>query len=133
MKIVKRYNCFSKVLYLRSLAEFLKCSFLSKHLSTCRVTLHCALYRDIQSPFYFHKFRHIQANSLSIEAFLEHEIYSEIRIECCITLVYWELCYKSGLVDEGIRAWLGFGTQPRSHAPRDLWVEISKMQWWTSG
>ena len=50
-KTVKNYNCFSKVLYLRSLAGFLICSFLNKHSSTCRVTLHCALYERYSKPF----------------------------------------------------------------------------------
>ena len=50
-KTVKRYNCFSKVLLLRSLTGFLICSFLNKYSSTCRVTLHCALYERYSKPF----------------------------------------------------------------------------------
>ena len=50
-KTVKNYNCFSKVLYLRSLAGFLICSFLNKHSSTCSLTLHCALYERYLKPF----------------------------------------------------------------------------------
>ena len=50
-KTVKRYNCFSKVLLLRSLTGFLICSFLNKYSSTCRVTLHCALYERYSKSF----------------------------------------------------------------------------------
>ena len=55
-KTVKRYNWKgivgkTNVLLLRSLTGFLICSFLNKYSSTCRVTLHCALYERYSKSF----------------------------------------------------------------------------------
>ena len=36
-------------------------------------------------------------------------------------------------VQTPLGAWPEFGTQSCSEAPSDIWVEVSKMQWWTSG
>ena len=60
-KIVKSYNCFSKVLYLRSLAGFWIRHFLNKYSLTWRVNSHYVLY-DIYSmkPVCYRKSTHIR-------------------------------------------------------------------------
>ena len=91
-KIVKRYNYFSKVFYLRSLAElWIRPSF-NKYSLTCKVTSGYASYETyskhwhIQNPVYYRKFRFIQAYSspyMREEKFLICNLLNMVKLTFC--------------------------------------------------